>query len=342
MIEPHVELECITYSLVGARRPDADYRAETFCAAELDDPLKRRMTCYLLRCYRAEEKDFHEVEFKTPAGAWLNERLTRFLRLPLGDDAQRIDTAKELAARLSDLMGASGAPTVPGAIFLIQGKIDGKRHIALVKLDLERQEVVALRQAGEGRYLFSKVFEAALPEDAKRFRKAVLLPSPGEGDARSGQFDGTSDYWQDFVGAQPMRELVKAARAIIKTARTVTEQEHLPLGEATLRTILKRVAAMKNPTTSSVAEAIKAATRVQKKVEKIEQELVRNLGRTRLAGVANVSAHVYRLMGGKVSFRIAAELIETGAVRIKQTATEVSFTFLNTELDRDDIVEQGP
>jgi hypothetical protein len=323
----------------GARRPDADYRAETYSALDLDDPLKRRMTSYLLRCYRAEEKDFHEIEFKTPAGTWLNERLTRMLHLPLGEGDARVDIAKELAARLSDLMGSSGAPTVPGAIFLIQGKVDGKRYIALVKLDLERHEVVALRQAGEGRSLFSKVFEAALPEDPRRFRKAVLVPSPGEGDGRSGQFDGTSDYWQIFVGAEPMRDLVKATRAIIKTAHTVAEQEHLPLGEATLRTILKRVEAMKHPSPGGVAEVIKGATRVQKKVDKIEQELLRNLGRTRLAGATKVSAHVYRVLDGKVSFRIPAELIEAGAVRVKHTGTEVTFTFLNTELDRDDIVE---
>src|SRR5688572_5238468 len=333
-----VELDIITYSLVGARRSDSEFRVHCFHAKDLESAIRRRLTAYALRCIQA--RDVQDVVFKGEAGQFLKGKLARLLKLPIGDgDAERCDITQELTAALSDRMTASGAGTAPGALLAIQARIDGNPCIALVKVDLGHREIIALQRADSR--LFSKVFEDVLPEHSK-VRKALLAPSPGEGDARSCQFDAVSDYWQEFVGAQPLRETVKATQAILRTAREVAQQEGIVLTETLIRNILDNVAALKPRTPSSVARVIKDITRVQKKLDKIEQALLRHLGQATLDGVTKVSAYRYRFLKNTLKLLVPAHLFHDGKFAIRIDGDEIVIRIRDTNIDRDDIVDNRP
>ena len=269
---------------------------------------------------------------------YLKGRLARLLALNLeAGEAERCDIVQELAARLSQVMAASGAAATPGALFAIQARIEGTRRVALVKLDLGRQELVALRRSAEAS-LYSKVIEDVLPEQAKVL-KAVLFPSPGEGDARSCQFDAFSDYWQTFVGAQPQRESVKATQAILKAASEVMQQEGKVLSEGLGGIILERVAALKNRGPNQVAGVIKEVTRVEKKLAKIEEALLRHLGNAALDGVAKVSAYRYRFLDDEVKLKVPAHLVREGKIHIRSIDGDAVIRIRGTDIDRDDIIE---
>lgn len=331
--DPKVDLVAISYSPVAAKRHgDDDFWRECIPGDELDEPVKIRFTKYVLRCFHAKEKGFIEVEFETEDGRFLQQKLNRIAKLPVDKkNEERCDITQELSDRLSNKMtGASE----PGAIFVIHAKVAGKTYVALIKLDFGQTEIVALKKAKAHR-LFYEFFERALPEDASNFRKGVIIPSPGSGDARSNQFDALADYWQEFVGARPLREAKKAARAILEATEETLQEEGQVLTEAIVSKVLDEVKKRKAKDVPAVAAAIKAATGVKKKPEKIEDKLEEKRGRASFEEIAEVVKHIYTF-SHHLRFSVPADLVRDGTVTVEEKDDGVLIRIRQSKLHRKD------
>lgn len=331
-----VEIVAVSYSPVGGKRPDTDFWAEVVAGDELDLPVRHRFTQYMLRCYHAQEVGFMEVEFSTSDGKFLREKLNKISKLGIDKkNVDRRDITQELSDRLSAKMAVAGG--LAGAIFVVHAKIDKQTFVAIVKLDLGQQEVVALKPAAAERHLFSEVFERALPEEAKKFRKTVIIPSPGKGDARSGQFDAFSDYWQEFVGARAIREAKKAAEAILAAATQVLQDEGKLLPDVMASKLIEEVQKREAKDIKSVAEAVKEITGAKKKVANIEEVLTGEMGQASLEEVAPIARHQYKF-SHHLEFTVDAALVKKGIVTVKEEGSDVVIRIKESSITRKDVI----
>lgn len=277
-----------------------------------------------------------EPRRRTPAGRSLSQKLTSVRKFPLDkENNDRGLATQELADILSKKMAAAGGGPPSGAIFIVQASIERKTYIALLKLDLERADVVALHKAKTDRHLVSAVFERAIPTDSEYFRKGVLLPSPGDGDGRSGQVDNFSEYWHEFVGAQPYHEAMKATRGILMTAAKAMQGEGKDLPPKTASALIETVSKMAERDLEGVAAAIKRATGVRKSLGAIKEELEKNLGRATLAEVAPVEKHIFEFSRG-MRFSVSAREVTEGLVTIEEQGNDVLIRIKNSKLKRKD------
>ena len=328
---PAIVIEAISYSPVAAKRNEDDFWAECVAQDEIEEPVRVRFHGYLKRCYEGKEKDFGEVTFVTSDGKALQTRLNKIRKLALDkENKERRETTQELSDRLSQKMASKGG-ALAGAIFVVQGLINKTQYVALLKLDLGRAEVVALKNAKVDRHLISEVFERALPMDASNFRKGILLPSTGDGDARSGQHDAFSEYWQEFIGDKPFREAQKATTSILHTAMTAMRGEGKPLPAKTASAIMDKVSKVRERDIEKIARIIKEETGVRKAPSALQDELEKNLGSAPLSDLAPLDRHVFEFSRG-LRFSVPAEEIAKERVIVKADGNDVLIRIKDSKL----------
>ena len=329
---PAIEIEAISYSPVGAKRPTEDFWADCVVGDDIEEPVRVRFVGYMRRCYEAKQNYFGEIVFETDDGKALNQKLTKIRKFPFDkENKERREVTQELADRLSKKMAAAGGGAPSGAIFVVQAMIAKKQFIALLKLDLERAEVVALKSAKLDRHLVTEVFERALPTDSDNFRKGVLVPSPGDGDGRSGQVDNFSQYWHEFVGAKPFREAMTATRGILMTAMKALRGEGKDLAAKVASNLIDKVARTRDRDSEKVAAVIKEVTGVRKAPNAIKEELEKNLGRAALTDIAPVAKHVFQFSRG-IRLIVKADEITKGLVTVEEHGNDVVIRIKNSKL----------
>ncbi len=338
---PVVEIEAISYAPVGAKRDEI--WDECVVGEDLQGPVQGRFTSYILRCYRGDSGTFGAVQFKTDDGKRLKKQLTKIKGLKLDkENLDRRDVTKEIAAALSGKMAAIGGG-LPGAIFVVQAKVDGKGYLAVLKLDLKKQEIVALRGTKGHRELFSEVFERAIPEAAKNFRKGVIFPSPVgmEGaEAWSVQYDHPADYWQHFVGVQPTKARKRIKKVILETVKQALKEETKDFTEAMLIKLEAKISELPERTPATIATAIKQATGMAKKAATLEERLIEGAGRTEFDDIAPVGMSKYEFRDG-LKFEVPFRMLREKSVTVEQVERDVVIRIKHSPIERKDLPEDG-
>lgn len=329
-----VQLHSITYSPVGLkRRPKIDYWARCIVGDKLDDVVRRRFEGYARTCYEANKANFIEVVFSKPDGKFLKNKLRDMGKRELaGKNVARRDIAQELAESLCSKMQNSGHGA-PGAIFIIQAEIGSKPYMCIVKLDFGETAVVALGDEVDAE-LFGKLFERALPQDAKNFRKGVMVPSPLAGDACSVQLDGEADYWLSFVGADPVRPSINASNTVIAVAKEALKEEHTNLTPKMALDIVTEVNKVAKPSAAELAEAVKKATGAKKSLPTLTERFDDRMAAQTLPGMLQVDRFQINLSHG-ISWSVKAELIAHGIVKVESKGNDVIIRIADSEFSVD-------
>lgn len=328
---PVISIHSISYAPVSTKRPQSDYWAKCLPGHKLDELVRQRFSGYVRRCYEGEESVFQEVNFSTADGKFLKKKLDEMRKCALTEkNKDRREITQELANALCRQMDNSGLAK-PGGIFVVQALIDEEEFMAIVKLDFGHQVVVALQAAQPDAELFGQEFERALSEDAKKFRKGVIVPSPKEGDAYSAQKDGSAEYWRLFVGAEPIRPSLNASRAVMGIAEEALLEEGLPMTAKVALDIVEKANKIDKPSAKELAQVVKTAGGLKKSVASLTERLDKKMEKQTIAGMLEVKTIRYGL-GHGLTWTVPANLVRQRIVTVEPKGHDIVITIKDAHL----------
>lgn len=323
----------LSYCQVAAKRDDGQFKGHTFLPEELNAKVNDRFTAYMLNCMDANRDGYTEVTFKDADGTFLKKKLEELRKLGIPKNkTRRIEIAQELADRLSTKMALSQSNPKAGAIFITEAMIDDDHRITVIKLDLNEREIIALLGQATSESIEYKSYDRALPDESRTFRKAVLYPSPGAGDARSGQFDALADYWQAFVGAEALREPAKATRSVLEVAKESHREEGKEWTELRAIELSDKVNALSEPTAQKVSETIRRTGGLNKRAANIASKLEAKLPDQQLRRFAAIKNIRYTFRQNLV-LRVPTEFVRDGVVKVEKKGRDVIITIKESPLD---------
>lgn len=331
-------LESVSFAPVMKNRQDSvDYWADTVLAQDLPEKVAWRFTNYLRRCLDGREKTYREVKFKDASGRQLKEKLNNLLATSPTAKVKRNDITKELANLLCIEMQKAPKPAA-GAIFIIQGDWKGKKHVAIVKLDLTALEVIELRVRENTRNLLYNAFERTLPGSDTNFRKGVVFPSPGDGHARSGQHDTDARYWDRFVGAELYRDAETNTDNVTAITKVVAQENGAKMQAPEMVNLVAELSKLDATDAGEVAAAIDKATGRKKRTSTIVSRLKEVAGDGGIPRLAPLARVLYKVSRDSLSFSVPAALVGSGEVVVEQKGRNVVITIKDAEFDYETIV----
>ncbi len=318
---PEVEIRTISYAPVARTRTDDDYWNEVLQADELSAEIRARFIGYFNRVYKGREANVEEVRFDGRNGRTIKKQLEKLSKTSLNSDA-RGDITQELADGLCSEM--KDRPTAKsGALFVVDALVNKQAHGLLVKVEFRQRHIIALKEAAEDHRLLEQFFQRAIPEQERAIQKAVLMPSPGEGQARTLQVDSQSEYWLEFIGTRPVRAPKQATKKVQKIIEEIFEKE--TKGDVAFDTFDRAIQALQktpDPRPESVAKIIRKHTGAKKSEKEIAKLVAAKVGKSKLEEFAPLTKSVYTFSHG-LRFHVPSALLRSEKVTVTREGEDV-------------------